>query len=471
MFGLERPQPAKFLYVFLYVDWIQGVGMAENQLTDADVRAAKWTDAGDEHGKVRNTRSDGGGLRLRLLKPSSRNPKGVKLWEYTFSLKVDGEWRALVMGLGTHGEPYSDDDGQTRPFGLAAARKARDAARALVARGIDPRIARTVEQQTQADALKARATEYEARKTVEQAVGEWLKLSGVAKRKDGGEYVKGQFERHVFPVIGAEPLATLTRRQFVTIIDALTASGRGRTANVVLALFRQFVRWAAVRDWIDRDPTLGLTKDNAGGREAPGQRALSMAEIGELRDKLSALPARLQSAVWLLLATGARVGELATARRDAFDLDAKTWLLPETKNGESHLIHLSSFAVRMVRSLARDCDHLLPGRDGGHIDTKTITKAVADRQRTKQLKGRSKASQALILSKGPWTPHDLRRTMASRMRDTCKADRDVIERCLNHKPERLVGTYQVSELMEERRAAFDAWGAKLDEIFPLMRVA
>ena len=137
-------------------------------------------------------------------------------------------------------------------------------------------------------------------------------------------------------------------------------------------------------------------------------------------------------------------------------------------------MHLSDFAMVHVKALllARGAsEYLLPGRtDEGEPDApisdKFITKLTGDRQRSVPLKGRSKAVATLLLPRGKWTPHDLRRTMATCMRDL-RISSDVIERCLNHAPPPLVGTYQTGELMPERKEAFEAWGVELQRLMKL----
>ncbi|MGD9637248.1 MAG: hypothetical protein AB7U97_28490, partial [Pirellulales bacterium] len=89
---------------------------------------------------------------------------------------------------------------------------------------------------------------------------------------------------------------------------------------------------------------------------------------------------------------------------------------------------------------------------------------ITDRQRAAPLPGRSKATGSLVLPRGLWRPHDLRRTMATPMRRELRVSSDVIERCLNHRPQGIVATYQVDELLDERGDAFLRWGAKLAEI-------
>jgi integrase len=448
--------------------------MAENLLTDARVRSASF----ERDGAYLR---DGGGLRIRLLPPSGKNPRGVRLAGYDFKLqRPDGTTLSTTMPLGTLGAPFKDASGKIRPFGLADARVARDAARVLVAQGVDPREADRLAKLEQVEAHRNRLAELDTRRTVADAFRLWMDLyvsargkDGVfAHRKDGGAFVLAHFERHVLPKIGALPLDGIKREQITDVLDAITAQGRLRTANMTLSLLRQFLRWCLGR-WIKTDPTLGISKAIVGGKEKPRERTLSLLEIVELRDKLPAaeLPERIERAVWVLLATGARVGELAAAKAENIDLDAREWFIPTTKSGRPHLVHLSDFAARHFRrmlELRGESVYLLPGRTSDDqdrpISDKVITKMLGDRQRTVPLKGRTKHTSTLLLARGKWTPHDLRRSMASRMRGTLCISSDVIEKCLNHQPQQLVGTYQTDELLAERKAAFEAWGAELDRL-------
>lgn len=127
------------------------------------------------------------------------------------------------------------------------------------------------------------------------------------------------------------------------------------------------------------------------------------------------------------------------------------------------MIHLSDFASQQIETLAeyRSSIYLLAG---ARIDTplseKTISKTVHDRIRTVPLKGRTQRTGTLLLARGQWSPHDLRRTMASRMGDLGIAPH-VIERCLNHIQQGIVAVYQRQEYMLERQAAFELWGQRL----------
>lgn len=181
-------------------------------------------------------------------------------------------------------------------------------------------------------------------------------------------------------------------------------------------------------------------------------------------------------AIWLMLSTACRIGELVAARWDEIDLQRRTWRIPATKNGLPHNVFLSRFAVgqlEALRCLHPDTPWLYPRRqagngDGGEaepgsLDPKAITRQISDRQRLSgPLAKRPKNIATLRLQSGIWTPHDLRRTAATLMGDLGVRP-DVIERCLNHKePNRIVRTYQRQKLLDEQTDAWRILGERLE---------
>ena len=59
-------------------------------------------------------------------------------------------------------------------------------------------------------------------------------------------------------------------------------------------------------------------------------------------------------------------------------------------------------------------------------------------------------------------PHDLRRTVATRLGDTdIGTDPIVIEKILNHQLQGVQGVYNMQGYMDARRKALEEWGRKL----------
>ena len=78
------------------------------------------------------------------------------------------------------------------------------------------------------------------------------------------------------------------------------------------------------------------------------------------------------------------------------------------------------------------------------------------------MRGRLKLSAELLLSGGPWRPHDLRRTGATMMGELGVMP-SVIERCLNHRERSKVErTYQRQLLITAQREAWKHLGERLD---------
>ncbi len=381
---------------------------------------------------------------------------------------------------------FADDPGGTYPRkSLEDARREAERIWSLKDAGKDPRLekAKQVDSERQAAEFLRQAEVDRARKrlTVRDLFDRWQAVElapSKAKdgrqigRKDGGALVKMQLAKHTFPTIGDLQAADVRRADVMAVLDAIRAAGLARTANVVLSSLRQMFRFAAVREIVTTDPTLGISKRrDAGGNDVERTRVLEDEELEALSSRLpnANLSTRTQLAIWIMSATLCRVGELIQARWAELDLENKVWLIPpeNAKNKKEHLVHLSDFAVAKFKALFSLQDHaefMFPGRDGkSPMSPKTINKQLQDRQRDpeRKMKHRAKNTSALILSGGHWTPHDLRRTGATLMSKLGVAT-DVIHLCQNHTPQdKLARIYIQNDRMPDRKRAFEVLGSKL----------
>ncbi len=397
---------------------------------------------------------DGEGLYGRVL---AQRTGTVVTFEYRF--KLYGKTRAAACGK------WPDES-------LKDIRKVRDAKQALVGAGTDPveqgRVEKLRKQVEEAQAVERHqvelariAAEAAARRTLRDAVSQWAKVE-LARRKDGGKESMRAIEKDIFPALGDVALADVKRAGVVDVLDKVVERGARVMANHLFCDLRQFFNYAVVRDWVESHPLAGLAKENIGGREKGRERFLSEEEIVELDQRLPAanLLRTTELAIWIMLSTCCRVGELSQARWEHLDLDLGTWFIPgsNTKNAKDHNVLLSAFAkeqFKALETLTGDSNWCLPSRDGtGHICLKSITKQINDRMRDEPHSHRTKATGALLLTGGAWTPHDLRRTGATLMGELGVMG-EVIERCLNHvEQNKLKRIYQRHELKAEQR---DAW--------------
>jgi len=338
--------------------------------------------------------------------------------------------------------------------------------------------------QQQAELVKQR------RLTVRQLFDRWVSVDLKPRvgtdgkrqgRKDGGEYTRQQFERHVFPHIGDTAAVDVRKGDVMAILDGQKASGKLRTANVLLTELKQMFRFALNREIVDRNPLDGVEKSAVGGKETERDRVLVPGEIRALARALpnAGMNRRSETAVWLILATACRVGELMNARWEHVDLQTGKWLIPaeHSKNQRHHNVHLSKFAITHFQTLAdlkeRDTEGQLvpwvfPNRAGkGPVCIKSFGKQLADRQRAnddERLSRRSKNTGILTLPGGHWTAHDLRRTAATLMAGLGISS-DVIDECLNHMIQGRVTRVYIRDRREADQArAFESLGDCLGAI-------
>lgn len=404
-------------------------------------------------GDVGRTLYDEAGLRGEV-----RLNGGAVVVAFSFRYRFDGKVRELRCGSW----PRST---------LKQIRAARDAHSTQHQQGIDPGLAR---QQARAEQLRTQREAAAAlqglasKPTTRQLFEEWHRREA-SQRSDGGAEIRRAFEKDVLPKLGGIHAEEISRRHVMAVLDEVKERGVRRYANILLQYLRQMFRFAAVREIVRGDPTFGILKKDAGGKDSVRERFLSEPEIRELAVKLpaSGLPGPAQVAVWIMLATLCRIGELSRATWNDVDLEAGTWRIPKehAKNRREHIVHLSGFAIEQFRKLLpsdRAQTSVFPSRvRDGHRDTKSLQKQFYDRQRSTPLKKRTPAVDTLSLSGGPWRAHDLRRSGATLMGELGVRS-DVIERCLNHVGEdKLRKIYQLQKLVAERSEAFAKLGDRL----------
>lgn len=354
---------------------------------------------------------------------------------------------------------------------LANARKERDSYKVLVKQGLDPALERQLEikraNQLQIAEQEAH-TKLTTRKTVNDLFIEWCEID-LIKRKDLAE-IKRMFHKDVLPDLGSLFVEDVRKGHVSLLIGALKKRGVDHLARNLLKLIRQMFRFAVTYDLIEFEPTASLSIAKMTTAPTERDRTLVDAEIRALARQLpdAGLLKTTECAVWICLSTMCRIGELSKAKLSDVALDAGIWTIPKenSKNGKAHTIYLSDFALAQFTTLLRYTTHpvwIFPNRSGtSNVCEKSITKQLVSRQTDKPLTNRSKDNQALVLTGGKWTAHDLRRTGATILGDL-NISSDVIEKCLNHTEENKVKRiYQRQKLEVEQKDAWQALGERLE---------
>lgn len=312
-----------------------------------------------------------------------------------------------------------------------------------------------------------------ARLTLRELFDRWHKQE-LPRRKDKGAEVTRLFERDVFPVLGDMPVANITRPQIVAQIDKVTARGSGVMARTLLAELRQMWGFGIKRGLVESDPTSHLKRDDF-GKKQERERVLNNAEIRSLITLLpqANMTKESQLCVWLILATGCRIGETLQAAWAHINFDTSTWCIPaaSTKNAKPHTIYLSKFVIKHLTALhaiTGSTPWLFPAtfKSENHVCVKSMTKQIKDRQRpidSKPMKNRTvKFAQALVLPSGDWTPHDLRRTAAT-IAASLGTPPHIVDKMLNHvEQNRLVRIYQRAHFEVEQAEGWRMLGERLE---------
>jgi integrase len=356
---------------------------------------------------------------------------------------------------------------------LADARAERDSLKAILNKGLDPKLEKKLEIERQRTLQLAEQQALIAQQNlikVNNLFERWVQTD-LQKRKDLSE-IKRMFHKDVLPILGDLIVADVKKSHIMQVTDALKKRDVTHLARNLLKLMRQMFRFAVDREIIDSDPSSRLSIIKITTAPTERDRTLDESEIISLAHQLPSanLLKSTECALWIALSTMCRIGELSKTKITDIDFDLNTWIIPKenSKNGKAHTIYLSDFALNQFKILlqyTKSDTWIFTNRDGtDHVCEKSITKQLGGRQSQSILSNRSKDNQALVLKGGKWTPHDLRRTGATLMGDLGIAP-DVIEKCLNHTEENKVKRiYQRQKLETEQAEAWQILGNHLDSL-------
>jgi integrase len=276
---------------------------------------------------------DGGGLYL-LLKPD-----GARWWRWDYRRPATGKRNTLSLGT------YPDT-------GLADARAKRDEARRLIASGVDPGAHRK--------AVKA-AHKDRAANSVEVIAREWFEKHKSSWVDSHASRILLRLENDVFPWLGSRPVAEITARELLNILNRVVERGAVESAHRILQNCGQVFRYAIVTERAERNPASDLR--GALPPVKPTHRAAitEPKRIGELLRAIEGYKGSFVTRCALRLAPHVflRPGELRQAEWEEFDLEVAQWNIPpeKMKTREAHLVPLSTQAVTILKEI-----HPLTGR-------------------------------------------------------------------------------------------------------------
>lgn len=411
------------------------------------------------------------GFALRVSGKSDRNPAGSKNWILFY--RHGGKQKMLTFDPGYPA------------LGLADAReKARDALQ-LLGRGDDPARAK--------QALEQKARD-QARDTVEAVIDEFMTRYMEGKDRSPRYIAETRriFDLHVIPVWKGRPIAGITRRDAIALLDGIADGAGGRksgaadkrrgarggkiAANRAQAALSKLFNWAISRDILEASPVVRIEKP---GSEKKRERVLTDREILLVWQGADQLGYPFGPFFKLCLVLARRREEVAAIGWDELPADpgaaaqgpfGALWTIPgaRTKSGRPWVMPLPPLALAILAECPKKGRHVFTTRRrrGAGADDLDADAPISGYSKAKD--AIDVAISALAAEQGVevpahWTNHDLRRTATTTM-GGLDVPRFIQKRILDHADNEVTGIYDRYEYLAEKRDALEKWGRYLEAL-------
>jgi integrase len=410
----------------------------QKTLTDTLVRSL----GAPERGRLELSDSRCSGLEIRVT------ATGIKSWSFRFRDPRTARITRATIG------PYPE-------ITLADARERAGEMRRMVAAGVNP-----VEQ-------KRRQREEAQTKTFASLAERYL-AEHARRFKRSAPADERNLRLHVLPHWAERRYDDIQRRDIIELCERMVVAGTPTNANRVQALISSIFSFAVDADLVGANPCSRLRKRAA---EVAGRRVLSDEEVVLFWHHIVEKPVsrRVGLALRIALLTGARVSEIAEAERSELsylgDPDRASWILPaaRSKNGRAHFIPLSPLAQGTLIEVMDLSDgagpYLFPSPSVRAAPITGHALSVAMQRFGNAVGGvgdSSGASQSWAAE--PPSPHDLRRTIATRLAALgCPAED--VSAVLNHTRRDVTGRhYDLYDRAKEKRRALNGWSVELERL-------
>jgi integrase len=354
-----------------------------------------------------------------------------KYWRFDY--RFNNKRKTLAVGV------YPDTT-------LARAREKRDAARALLANGVDP-----------AENRKAQKAAFVTRtaSSFETVAREWFAKFSPNWVSSHGSKILLRLENDIFPWIGERAIGEVTAPELLTCLRRVENRGAVETAHRVLQNCGQIFRYAVATGRAARDPCNDLRGALPPVKQKHHPSITDPKEIGKLLHVISGYRGSFITKCALILGplVFVRPGELRKAEWAEINFDEGEWRIPpeKMKMREVHIVPLSTQAVAILRELHKVTGsgrYVFPGArtNGRPMSENTVNAAL----------------RRLDYGSDELTGHGFR-SMASTLLNEQGWHRDAIERQLAHGERNSVrAAYNYAEHLPERRRMMQSWADFLD---------
>ncbi|WP_437613811.1 tyrosine-type recombinase/integrase [Erwinia sp. V71] len=320
------------------------------------------------------TLNDGAGLSLLI------DTTGAKGWRFRYRFAG----KAKMISFGVYGE-----------ISLAEARKKRDEARSMLAKGINPSDARKAEKL---------ALQFAHSNTFKDVAVEWHTTKQATWSVKYAREVLNCLERDIFPYIGHRPVDQIEPLELLAALQKIEKRGALEQTSKVRRRCGEVLRYAVAtgRARYNFAPDLSITLNKPKKNHFP---FLTESELPGFVRALDNYQGSLVTkyATQLLMLTGVRTIELRAAEWREFDLSNALWEIPKDrmKKRRPHLVPLSTQAVAILKKLkviTGKYELVFPGRND-------IRKPMSDAAINKVIK--------MLGYHGRLTGHGFRHTMST----------------------------------------------------------
>ena len=381
---------------------------------------------------------DGGGMYLHV-KPAGKDGKLPKYWRMDY--RFAGKPKTLALGV------YP-------AVSLADARERREDAKKLLAKDIDPSVAkrdRKAEIVSAGDnTLKAIAMEWHATKK-----GGWSKTHA--------DTTLERMENNIFPWLGSRQLTEIEAPELLATLRRIEARGAIDTTHRVKSILSTVFRFAIATGRAKSNPAADVgvaLKTTVKGHHPAIVDAKRYGQL--LRDIYAYSGSNITRAVLQIHAlTFQRPNEVRGMAWSEIDFDTGVWTIPpgrmknvleRKQHGDAHIIPLSKQAIAVLKDLQPLTCHgpnVFPGERG---EGRTISENTA---------------RQALRSMGylDHVPHGFRASARTLIREYLHYDKEVIERQLSHGSDEELGTaYDRTQFLAERAKMMQRWADYLDKL-------
>ncbi len=385
--------------------------------------------------------------------------------------KGPGRWRYRYRPRGIEPETGRRYSQRSMTIGTTDTHSLKEAAGAVaelkvrVSKGQDPALADRAaaeNERAEAAAAKRRAVLAEAARVTcrskLEAYKELLASRGRSAKHQKEELAQVRLGLDAAALMDVAP-AEITTAHLEKVMSVCPPKSR----SLRFGALDRFLRWA-LRGQGSIPPTALFDRHERPAPPSARQRVLGAGEMAAIWAAASDLKSDgLRDLVHFLMVTPAREGEAARATWADFDIPAKAWTQPTSKNGRPHRFPLNDRALAVIaRRLAKagegaqPGDLVFPGPASGKVfGGWSNLKGSLDARLTKAHEEKHLAEPVK-----PWRFHDLRRTAATALGELGYDDA-LVDMLLNHTAAGtrsvLTRTYNVSQRWEDRIRAMAAW--------------